>query len=163
MTMTTSIAPKTKLEGDELKSKVDELIKKGEGFSACARATGYVNKGPNGTEIPAASQFSRALLDAVGYKFPSSGGGGGGRARENKIRVMGGGNGILSKGYLREAGIQPGDELKIEVKDDGTIVLALETPASGGGGGSPEMSIEPTTREDSFADSDWENSQQINF
>ena len=76
------MSPKVRLEGTELKDKVDELIKKGEGFSACCRATGWVNKGPNDNEIPAASQFSRALLDALGYKFPSGAGGAGGTARE---------------------------------------------------------------------------------
>lgn len=163
--MTTSITPVTRLEGSELKTKVDELLKAGEGFSACARATGYVNKGPSGQDIPAASQFSRALLDAVGYKFPSGKtGGGGGRARDNKMRVMGGGNGLLSKGYLREAGIQPGDELSIELKDDGSIILKLETPAGGGAGGMSSIQTEPEiTREESFADSDWENTNQINF
>ena len=159
--MTTSIAPKTRLEGDELKAKVDELIKSGEGFSACCRATGYVNKTKEGTEIPSASQFSRALLDAVGYKFPAGRGGGGGtgRVRENKLKVMGGGNGLLSKGYLREAGINPGDELSIELKDDGSIILKLATPASGGASGgissvSPDP-IEETVRTPSYADADW--------
>lgn len=157
--MATSIAPKVRLEGEELKSKVDELIKEGKGFSACCRETGWVNKGPNDNEIPAASQFSRALLDAVGYKFPAGrGGAGGGRARDNKLRVMGGGNGVLSKGYLRDAGIKPGDELKIDIKDDGSIVLSLDTSATGGGG-SPDMSI---TREPSYSDAEWDD-QQINF
>ena len=75
---------------------------------------------------------------------------------------MGAGNGIISKGYLREAGINPGDELKIDIKEDGSIVLAVERTAAGGAG-SPVMSFEPTTREDSFSDADWENNQQINF
>jgi bifunctional DNA-binding transcriptional regulator/antitoxin component of YhaV-PrlF toxin-antitoxin module len=122
----TSLQPKTRLEGTDLKKKVDELMKQGEGFSACARETGYVNKGPNGNDIPAASQFSRALLDSLGYKFASSGGAGGGRARDGKVRVMGAGNAIIAKGYAREAEIQPGDTLKIEVADDGTITLTKQ-------------------------------------
>lgn len=162
--MTTSIAPKVKLVGPELKKKVDDLIKAGQGFSACCRETGYTNRTKAGTEIPAASMFSRALLDAVGYEFPSSsGGGGGGRGRTYKVNVMGGGNAIISKGYLSEAGFGAGDELKISIDDNGAITLELDTASGGGASGAPEMRIEPTTREDSFADSDWENSQQINF
>ena len=122
----TSLEPKTRLEGAELKKKVDDLMKQGAGFSACARETGYVNKGPNGNDIPAASQFSRALLDSLGYKFASSGGAGGGRARDGKIRVMGAGNAIIAKGYSREANIQPGDTLKIEDATDGTIALTKQ-------------------------------------
>jgi antitoxin component of MazEF toxin-antitoxin module len=119
--------PKVRLEGSELKAKVDELIKQGEGFSACCRETGWVNNAPNGTQIPAASQFSRALLDSLGYKFPSSGGGAG-RARDGKVRVLGAGNAVLSKGYARDAGIEPGDELNIKLGNDGSIVLEFAAP-----------------------------------
>ena len=159
----TSSFKKTKLEGPALKAKVDELIAKGVGFSACCKETGYSNITKTGTEIPAASQFSRALLDATGYVFPAGrSGAGGGRARDGKIRVMGGGNAIVSKGYLRDAGIQPGDELKIDLKDDGSIVLSIDISA-GGGAGSPAMNLETTTREDSFSDTDWENTNQLKF
>ncbi len=158
--MTTSIAPKTKLEGAELKAKVDELVKAGQGFSACCKETGYVNTTQTGTKIPAASQFSRALLESVGYAFPSGrSGGGGGRSRDYKLNVMGGGNSIISKGYLREAGLNPGDEMKITIDDDGTITLELDTPASSGGG-APVMEV---TREPSFSDTDWEGNGQISF
>ena len=122
----TSIQPKTRLVGAELKSKVDEMMKQGMGFSACARATGYTNVAKNGTEIPAASLFSRALLDAVGYQFASSGGAGGGRARDGKVKVMGAGNLIIAKGYARDANLSPGDTLKIDVADDGTITLTKQ-------------------------------------
>ena len=158
--MTTSIDPKIKLEGSELKSKVDELIKAGQGFSSCCKATGYVNTTQTGTQIPAASQFSRALLESLGYAFPTGrSGGGGGRSRDYKLNVMGGGNSIISKGYLREAGLNPGDEMKITIDDDGTITLELEPQASSGGG-APVMEI---TREESRSDADWEGNGQISF
>ncbi len=99
------------------------MIKAGEGFSACCRATGYINTTKTGTQIPNASQFSRALLDAVGYEFPSGSAGGGGRARDGKVRVLGAGNALISKGYARESGIHPGDQMKVTLGDDGSITL----------------------------------------
>ena len=152
------MSPKVRLEGAELKAKVDEMIKAGQGFSACCRETGYTNKTKTGTEIPAASMFSRALLDAIGYEFPAGKGGGGGRGKTYKINVMGGGNAIVSKGYLAEAGFGAGDELKISIDDKGAITLELDTP-SGGGGGAPTMEI---TREPSMSDAEW-SEEQINF
>ena len=147
--MTASMTPKTKLVGAELKAKVDELIKAGEGFSACCRATGYVNRSGKGVEIPAASGFSRALLDAVGYEFPTSGGGGmGGRGRDYKLNVMKGGNAVLSKGYLKEAGFDVADMLDIEVKEDGSIVLTTGKKTSGGAAPS-------TTVREPFDDGEW--------
>ena len=137
----TSIQPKVKLTGDELKNKVDSLIKDGAGFSACCRSTGYTNITATGTEIPAASSFSRALLDSLGYKFPSSGGGG--RSRDYIINIMKAGNAILSKGYLTEAGLKPDDVLAIELKDDGSMVLSLDNaPSAATGGGASQSTID---------------------
>lgn len=152
--MTTSIKPKEKLTGADLKSKVDELVKAGEGFSACCRETGYVNQTATGNSIPAASQFSRALLTALGYDFPSSGGGGGGgRSRDYVMNVMKAGNAILSKGYLKEAGFNEGDPLKIEIKDDGSIILSLDGSGSSSGGASGmPMEITRTPVSDDWSD-----------
>ena len=115
----------TKLTGAALKAKVDEMIKAGEGFSACCRATGYMNVTKTGTKIPSASVFSRALLDSIGYEFPTGSGGGGGRARDGKVRVLGAGNALISKGYVRDANIQPGDQMSVTISDDGTITLEV--------------------------------------
>lgn len=148
-----------RLQGAELKVKVDELIANKEGFSAACRACGYTNISKTGAEIPASSLFSRALLDSLGYAFPTSrSGGGGGRGRNNEINVFKLGNAIISKGYVREAGFDVGDELNIDIAEDGTITLTAATDS--GGSGAPVA--DEITREPSSSDAEW-SEQQISF
>ena len=66
--------------------------------------------------------FCKALVEAKGYKLPSSssGGGGGtrGRQAEFKTRVHGNGNLLIGHAYTRRLGLEPGQEFRIELRQD---------------------------------------------
>jgi bifunctional DNA-binding transcriptional regulator/antitoxin component of YhaV-PrlF toxin-antitoxin module len=61
-------------------------------------------------------------VEAKGYKLPSSssGGGGGtrGRQAEFKTRVHGNGNLLIGHAYTRRLGLEPGQEFRIELRQD---------------------------------------------
>lgn len=105
----------TKLEGKELVTKVKELIKAGVGYSQCAIQTGYSAEGPNGNPIPSSAVFSRALLDAAGFKFPSTGRGG---VSGDTVKANKNGTTVLSPSRVKSAGIKAGDKCSIEWKED---------------------------------------------
>lgn len=104
-----------KLEGKELVTKVKQLIKEGVGYSQCAIQTGYASNGPNGNPIPASAVFSRALLEAAGFQFPSTGRGG---VSGETVKANKNGTTVLSPSRVKASGIQPGDLCSIEWKED---------------------------------------------
>ena len=104
-----------KLVGKELVTKVKALIKDGVGYSQCAIQTGYSSKDPNGKPIPASAVFSRALLDAAGFHFPSTGRGG---VSGETVKANKNGTTVLSPSRVKAAGIKPGEMCSIEWKDD---------------------------------------------
>ncbi len=100
-----------------------------------ARGCGYV--GPSGRVLK--KSFYRALVEAKGYKLPSSGGsgsGGGvrGRQAELRTRVHGNGNLLIGHAYTRKLGLEPGQEFRIEIhRESGAIwLLPLEKVTLGG-------------------------------
>lgn len=112
------------LVGDELLSKARALSNRPE--DEIARGCGYV--GPSGRVLR--KSFYRALVEAKGYKLPSSAsatsssGGARGRQAEFRTRVHGNGNLLIGHAYTRRLGLTPGQEFRIELnKDTGTIAL----------------------------------------
>ena len=100
-----------------------------------ARACGYV--GPSGRVLR--KSFYRALVEAKGYQMPSGGstaspgggsspGGGGagkGRQAEYRTRVHGNGNLLIGHAYTRRMGLEPGDELHIELHPETGAIWLL--------------------------------------
>ena len=122
------------LVGDELLSKARALSNRPE--DEIARGCGYV--GPSGRVLR--KSFYRALVEAKGYKLPSTSanpGGPRGRQAEFRTRVHGNGNLLIGHAYTRRLGLTPGQEFRIELnKDTGTIALnpmnASDSPDSNG-------------------------------
>lgn len=114
------------LVGNELLDKARSLSNRPE--DEIARGCGYV--GPSGRVLR--KSFYRALVEAKGYKIPSSTGGSGGsrgRQAEFRTRVHGNGNLLIGHAYTRRLGLEPGQEFKIELhRDSGAIwLLPVET------------------------------------
>ena len=110
------------LVGEELLNKARALSNRPE--DEIARGCGYV--GPSGRLMR--KSFYRALVEAKGYKLPSSSGGSGGGSRgrqaEFRTRVHGNGNLLIGHAYTKRLDLVPGQEFKIELnKDSGTITL----------------------------------------
>ena len=109
------------LVGDELLSKARALSNRPE--DEIARGCGYV--GPSGRVLR--KSFYRALVEAKGYKLPSSSpstGGTRGRQADFRTRVHGNGNLLIGHAYTRRLGLTPGQEFKIELNPEaGSIVL----------------------------------------
>ena len=118
------------LVGEELLNKARALSNRPE--DEIARGCGYV--GPSGRLLR--KSFYRALVEAKGYKLPSSSGnssGPRGRQADFRTRVHGNGNLLIGHAYTRRLDLVPGQEFKIELnKDSGTITLLPleESPAS---------------------------------
>jgi hypothetical protein len=84
------------------------------------------NVGPSGRLLR--KSFYRALVEAKGYKLPTSGAGAGGGTRgrqaEFRTRVHGNGNLLIGHAYTRRLGLEPGQEFRIELhRDSGSIWL----------------------------------------
>ncbi|PTT98044.1 transcriptional regulator, partial [Pseudomonas sp. HMWF031] len=95
------------LVGDELLSKARALSNRPE--DEIARGCGYV--GPSGRVLR--KSFYRALVEAKGYKLPSTSpnpGGPRGRQAEFRTRVHGNGNLLIGHAYTRRLGLTPGQE-----------------------------------------------------
>ena len=109
------------LTGQELLNRARSLSNRSE--DEIARGCGYV--GPSGRVLR--KGFYKALVEAKGYKIPSSTGGSGGsrgRQAEYKTRVHGNGNLLIGHAYTRRLGLEPGQEFKIELhRDSGSIWL----------------------------------------
>ena len=111
------------LVGKELLDKARSLSNRPE--DEIARGCGYV--GPSGRVLR--KSFYRALVEAKGYKIPSSSGGSGGggsrgRQAEFRTRVHGNGNLLIGHAYTKRLGLEPGQEFKIELhRDSGSIWL----------------------------------------
>lgn len=109
------------LVGNELLDKARSLSNRPE--DEIARGCGYV--GPSGRVLR--KSFYRALVEAKGYKIPSTTGGSGGsrgRQAEFRTRVHGNGNLLIGHAYTRRLGLEPGQEFKIELhRDSGSIWL----------------------------------------
>ena len=117
------------LIGKELLDKARSLSNRPE--DEIARGCGYV--GPSGRVLR--KSFYRALVEAKGYKVPSSNGGGSGtrgRQAEFRTRVHGNGNLLIGHAYTRRLGLEPGQEFKIELhRDSGSMcVLPMEQEAT---------------------------------
>ena len=109
------------LVGKELLDKARSLSNRPE--DEIARGCGYV--GPSGRVLR--KSFYRALVEAKGYKIPSSTSGGQGargRQAEFRTRVHGNGNLLIGHAYTRRLGLEPGQEFRIELhRDSGAIWL----------------------------------------
>lgn len=109
------------LIGKDLLDKARSLSNRPE--DEIARGCGYV--GPSGRVLR--KSFYRALVEAKGYKVPSSNGGSNGtrgRQAEFRTRVHGNGNLLIGHAYTRRLGLEPGQEFKIELhRDSGSIWL----------------------------------------
>ena len=113
------------LVGKELLDKARSLSNRPE--DEIARGCGYV--GPSGRGLR--KSFYRALVEAKGYKLPSSSGGPAasrGRQAEFRTRVHGNGNLLIGHAYTRRLGLEPGQEFRIEIhRESGAIwLLPLE-------------------------------------
>ena len=109
------------LVGKELLDKARSLSNRPE--DDIARGCGYV--GPTGRVLR--KSFYRALVEAKGYKLPSTssqGSGTRGRQAEFRTRVHGNGNLLIGHAYTKRLGLEPGQEFKIELRQDtGSIWL----------------------------------------
>jgi hypothetical protein len=110
------------LVGKELLDKARALSNRPE--DEIARGCGYV--GPSGRLLR--KSFYRALVEAKGYKLPTSGAGAGGGTRgrqaEFRTRVHGNGNLLIGHAYTRRLGLEPGQEFRIELhRESGSIWL----------------------------------------
>ena len=106
------------LVGKELLDKARSLSNRPE--DEIARGCGYV--GPSGRVLR--KSFYRALVEAKGYKLPSSGKGRASRGRqaEFRTRVHGNGNLLIGHAYTRKLGLEPGQEFRIELHKDSRII-----------------------------------------
>ena len=119
------VAQPQMLEGKALLDKARSLSNRPE--DQIARACGYV--GPSGRLLK--KSFYRALVEAKGYKLPSSSGTGAGsgsgsrgRQAEFRTRVHGNGNLLIGHAYTRRMGLEPGQEFRIEIhQETGAIWL----------------------------------------
>ena len=102
------------LTGQELLNRARSLSNRSE--DEIARGCGYV--GPSGRVLR--KGFYKALVEAKGYKLPSASSGGGTRGRQAdfKTRVHGNGNLLIGHAYTRRLGLEPGQEFRIELRQD---------------------------------------------
>ena len=111
------------LIGQELLNRARSISNRSE--DEIARGCGYV--GPSGRVLR--KSFYKALVEAKGYKLPSasSSGGGGtrGRQAEFKTRVHGNGNLLIGHAYTRRLGLEPGQEFRIELRQDSRSIWLL--------------------------------------
>ena len=109
------------LTGQELLNRARSLSNRSE--DDIARGCGYV--GPSGRVLR--KGFYKALVEAKGYKLPSSSPGGGtrGRQAEFKTRVHGNGNLLIGNAYTRRLGLEPGQEFRIELRQDSRSIWLL--------------------------------------
>ena len=110
------------LTGQELLNRARSLSNRSE--DEIARGCGYV--GPSGRVLR--KGFYKALVEAKGYKLPSSSPGGGGtrgRQAEFKTRVHGNGNLLIGHAYTRRLGLEPGQEFRIELRQDSRSISLL--------------------------------------
>ena len=110
------------LTGQELLNRARSLSNRSE--HEIARGCGYV--GPSGRVLR--KGFYKALVEAKGYKLPSSnssGGGTRGRQAEFKTRVHGNGNLLIGHAYTRRLGLEPGQEFRIELRQDSRSIWLL--------------------------------------
>ena len=110
------------LIGQELLNRARSLSNRSE--DEIARGCGYV--GPSGRVLR--KGFYKALVEAKGYKLPSSsssGGGTRGRQAEFKTRVHGNGNLLIGHAYTRRLGLEPGQEFRIELRQDSRSIWLL--------------------------------------
>ena len=110
------------LVGNDLLDKARSLSNRPE--DEIARGCGYV--GPSGRVLR--KSFYKALVEAKGYKVPSTASSGGsgtrGRQAEYRTRVHGNGNLLIGHAYTRRLGLEPGQEFRIELnRDSGSICL----------------------------------------
>ena len=110
------------LTGQELLNRARSLSNRSE--DEIARGCGYV--GPSGRVLR--KGFYKALVEAKGYKLPSASSGGGGtrcRQAEFKTRVHGNGNLLIGHAYTRRLGLEPGQEFRIELRQDSRSIWLL--------------------------------------
>ena len=110
------------LTGKELLNRARSLSNRSE--DDIARGCGYV--GPSGRVLR--KGFYKALVEAKGYKLPSSssvGSGTRGRQAEFKTRVHGNGNLLIGHAYTRRLGLEPGQEFRIELRQDSRSISLL--------------------------------------
>ena len=109
------------LTGQELLNRARSLSNRSE--HEIARGCGYV--GPSGRVLR--KGFYKALVEAKGYKLPSSSSGGGTRGRQAdfKTRVHGNGNLLIGHAYTRRLGLEPGQEFRIELRQDSRSIWLL--------------------------------------
>ena len=109
------------LTGQELLIRARSLSNRSE--DEIARGCGYV--GPSGRVLR--KGFYKALVEAKGYKLPSSSSGGGTRGRQAdfKTRVHGNGNLLIGHAYTRRLGLEPGQEFRIELRQDSRSIWLL--------------------------------------
>ena len=117
------------LVGKELLDKARSLSNRPE--DEIARGCGYV--GPSGRVLR--KSFYRALVEAKGYKLPSSSGGQAasrGRQAEFRTRVHGNGNLLIGHAYTRRLGLEPGQEFRIEIHRESGAIWLLPLENEGG-------------------------------
>ena len=109
------------LTGQELLNRARSLSNRSE--DDIARGCGYV--GPSGRVLR--KGFYKALVEAKGYKLPSASSGGGTRGRQAdfKTRVHGNGNLLIGHAYTRRLGLEPGQEFRIELRQDSRSIWLL--------------------------------------
>ena len=89
--------------------------------------------GPSGRVLR--KSFYRALVEAKGYKLPSSSGGPAasrGRQAEFRTRVHGNGNLLIGHAYTRRLGLEPGKEFRIEIHRESGAIWLLPLENEGG-------------------------------
>ncbi|MFY8148018.1 MAG: AbrB family transcriptional regulator [Prochlorococcaceae cyanobacterium] len=119
------------LEGKELLEKARSLSNRPE--DQIARACGYV--GPSGRVLK--KSFHRALVEAKGWPVPESGtpAASKGRQAEFRTRVHGNGNLLVGQAYTRRLGLEPGQEVRIQLHPEtGSIWLVAVEPGSSDAG-----------------------------
>jgi hypothetical protein len=93
-----------------------------------ARACGYVHLSKRGKERVLIGEFTNALLDAKGISLDADTGAAGRRGRElsYKARVQKNGVIILSACYMKEMGLEPGQEFEIKMGRKSIKLTAIE-------------------------------------
>jgi len=108
--------PRQPLTGEALAQRVRELAHLSR--TETAKACGYYTRTKDGRERANLQRFLNALLDAEGIdpdsRSSSQAAPGRGREPRYRVRVQSNGTLVLSSGYSKLMGLQPGDTFQLE-------------------------------------------------
>jgi hypothetical protein len=113
------------LTGSDLLSFVNDH--KGAGKTELVRGAGYVSTKKDGSERLNFTAFYEALLEARGVSLDPQERAKPGRSLSYETKVQFNGNLLIGKGYVAEAGFNPGDVFSIKATRGGFYLRPLAT------------------------------------